>query len=302
MNKKPTRCLLLFKFSLVIVLFFCGDVFSQEQQKIRGQVSIPDSNHVQVIKTTDGSSLLGRITEIRESEIQFEGDFGSMTIAISKIKEIKEIPVTAIKKGGYWFPNPNVSRLFFAPTSRMLKQGEGYFADIYLFFPGFAYGVTDNITIGGGMSLIPGVDIEDQIFYFTPKIGVQSSKDVSFAVGALLIALPDIDNDSPFAGILYGGATFGTSDKSLSVGLGYGFVDDDFADKPMLLVGGEARVSRRVSLVSENWVLPGVEDAIISYGVRFFGEKLSVDLALLNTLGEDFFFPGLPYVDFVFNF
>ena len=32
----------------------------------------------------------------------------------------------------------------------MLKKGEGYFSDYELFFPGIAYGVTDNVTIGGG--------------------------------------------------------------------------------------------------------------------------------------------------------
>ena len=42
---------------------------------------------------------------------------------------------------------------------------------------------------------------------------------------------------------------------------------------------------------------------LISYGLRFFGEKLSVDLAFMNvpTTGE-YFFPGLPYIDFVVKF
>lgn len=34
----------------------------------------------------------------------------------------------------------------------------------------------------------------------------------------------------------------------------------------------------------------------------FFGESLSVDVALVNLLGEDAILPGFPYVDFVFNF
>ena len=95
---------------------------------------------------------------------------------------------------------------------------------------------------------------------------------------------------------------FGTTDKSFTIGIGYGFADGDLAEKPMIMVGGETRVSRRVALVTENWILPGVDNPLISYGVRFFGEKLSVDLALLNTLGEDSLFPGFPYLDFVFNF
>jgi hypothetical protein len=37
----------------------------------------------------------------------------------------------------------------------MLKQGERYFADYELFFPGFAVGVTDYLSIGGGVSILP---------------------------------------------------------------------------------------------------------------------------------------------------
>lgn len=70
----------------------------------------------------------------------------------------------------------------------------------------------------------------------------------------------------------------------------------------MIMVGGEARLSRRISFVTENWVFPGVDNPLISYGIRLFGEKLSVDLALINLIGEDFLFPGFPYIDFVYNF
>ncbi|UCE05773.1 MAG: hypothetical protein JSW07_19615 [bacterium] len=54
--------------------------------------------------------------------------------------------------------------------------------------------------------------------------------------------------------------------------------------------------------MTENWLLPGVDNPLISYDMRFFGEKLSVDLALINVIGDGIIFPGIPYVDFVFNF
>ncbi|MDW7681106.1 MAG: hypothetical protein SCK70_11110 [bacterium] len=116
--------------------------------------------------------------------------------------------------------------------------------------------------------------------------------------------LPDFDDDekAPLIGVFYAVTTIGGPDASLTMGLGYGFVDNDFADKPLLMLGGEKRLSRRLAFVSENWVMPGVDNPFISYGVRFFGEKLSVDLALWNVLSKDIFFPGFPYVDFVFNF
>ena len=146
--------------------------------------------------------------------------------------------------------------------------------------------------------------MSEQIYYFTPKIGLKAGEKIHVAAGALVIKVPDFDDEdeSPLAGILYGVGTYGHPDASLTFGLGYGFVDNELADKPLILIGGEKRLSRRIGFVSENFIFPGVDNPMVSYGIRFFGEKLSVDLALWNTLGKDALFPGFPYIDFVYSF
>ena len=285
-----------------IILILSLTAFAQEEADKFTYLVIPDENSMQILNLRDGSTLLGRITEIRAKDILFQTGVGEITIGREKIEKIELVPKSRIKGGKYWYVNPNTTRLYFAPTARMLKKGEGYFSDYYLFFPGIAYGFSDNFTFGGGMSLFPGVDPEHQLFYFTPKIGLKTSRNSNIAAGALVIAIPEIDNESPLVGILYGVGTFGDTDGSLTVGLGYGFVDDELADKPMFMIGGEKRLSRRVSFVSENWIFPGADFPVVSYGFRFFGEGISVDLALFNALGEEGFFPGLPWIDFVFNF
>ncbi len=281
---------------------FSLTAFAQEEADRFSYLIIPDENSVQILTLEDGSTILGRITEIKAKEIVFKSDVGDLTIPRSKIEKIELVSKSSIKKGKYWFENPNSTRLYFSPTARMLKKGDGYFSDYFILLPGIAYGVTDNITIGGGMSLVPWVDLNDQIFYFTPKIGLKASPNTNFAAGALIIALPEVDDESPLVGILYGVGTFGSADGGLTVGIGYGFVDDQVADKPMFMIGGEKRFARRISFISENWILPGVEVPLISYGFRFFGEGISVDLGLFNTIGNNLFFPGLPWVDFVVNF
>jgi hypothetical protein len=275
---------------------------AQEEADRFSHLIIPDENSVQILTLEDGSTILGRITEIKAKEIVFKSDIGDMTIPRSKIEKIELVSKSSIKKGKYWFENPNSTRLFFSPTARMLKKGDGYFSDYFILLPGVAYGVTDNITIGGGVSLVPWVDPNDQVIYFTPKIGMKASPNTNFAAGALIIALPEVDDESPVVGILYGVGTFGSADGGLTAGFGYGFVDGQVADKPMFMIGGEKRFARRISFVSENWILPGVDDPLISYGFRFFGEGISVDLGLFNTMGDNLFFPGFPWVDFVVNF
>ena len=296
---------------LIYTAISLNSIFAEEHAEntpssLTSQLAIPDSTQIQVLETTDGSTNIGRIVEIGAEEIAFKTDLGIIHIPISKIKHIETVSVDLIQKGELWFANPNITRLFFAPTARMLKQGKGYFANYYLFFPGFAYGITDRFTLGGGLSIFPGVDMNDQLFFVAPKFGLIQEKTFSFAMGALLARLPgddDVFQDDPEgAGILYGVTTFGQPDASLTAGLGYGFVGGDLADRPMVMIGGEKRLTPRTAFVTENWIFPGIDEPLISYGIRFFGKRLSVDLGLINTIGEGAIFPGVPYIDFVVQF
>ena len=283
--------------------FSVQTIYAEEKTSSGLNLTPPDADHIQIVTTVNGSTRIGRIVRKTENKIEFKTDLMTVIIPISNVKQIEKIPVSSMRNGEYWFPNPNATRLYFAPTARMLRKGKGYFADYYLFFPSVVYGITDNITIGGGVSLFPAAGVKDQLFYILPKIGIQITKRVNLAAGALVAKLPFADIT---AGILYGVGTYGTTETSITAGVGYGFVyyDDDSAttDKPMLMLGGEKRLAKRTALVTENWLFPGADQPLGSYGIRFFGEKLSVDLAFLTPLGADYFFPGIPYIDFVSHF
>ena len=285
-------------FTLIIfMLIIFTQLFSAGRSEGAISIEIPDSTKIQILTVEDGTSFIGRIIEIGEEELKFETKYGVLTFPVFEITELKLISKDRLKEGKYWFPNPNCSRLFFAPTARMLKQGEGYFADYFVFFPTFTFGITNNITLGGGFSILPGEDLDEQILLFTPKVGIKTSKKMDLALGALIVKLPE---DAQSAGILYGVSTFGTLDKSVTVGLGYGYFDDELADKPIVVLGGESRTSRNISLVTENWLVPEKDTPVISVGLRFFGEKISVDFALIFPLEEDVI--TFPYIDFVYKF
>lgn len=270
------------------------------------KLRVPEADRTQIITLRDGSSLTGRITEVGESEIKFSSQVGEVTIQIDQIEDIEEFSNTRIKGGKYWFPNPNQTRLYFGPTGRTLEKGQGYFSDLLLFFPSVTYGITNNISIGGGITIFPGVDFDKQLIYIFPKVGIKPSENVALAGSILILRIPQFDDDlveePDVAGIAFGTGTFGTEDLSFTGGVGYGYVEDDFADKPAVLLGGEWRFSRRLSFVTENWVFPGVEDALISYGLRFFGESLSADLGLFTSTDADAPQPGIPLVSFTYNF
>ena len=264
---------------------------------------VADSTMIQSVTLKDGSVLIGRIIQVDSNTIEFQTTMGVLTVPIVDIENIETQTLDTTVSGKYWFVNPNTTRLYFAPTARMLKRGKGYFSDYYIFFPGFAYGLTGNITIGAGCSVFPGLNLSNQIYFLTPKIGIRASRDFSLAVGALIIGLPaEMDEDISTMGILYGVGTLGSPRASLTMGLGYGFAGDELTDSPMAIIGGESRISRRMALVTENWFIPGLDYPLVSYGMRFFGPKISVDLAFWTIMGEGWFFPGIPYIDFVVNF
>jgi hypothetical protein len=255
-----------------------------------------------MLRTRDGSTLLGRLVAETPDTIRFETAGGLLVLPRASVAELRRIDSGDVHDGEYWFPDPNSTRLFFAPTGRMLKRGEGYFNDTYVVLLQFVAGLTDNVTLGGGFSVIPSSDLTQNVLYLSPKIGLISTGDLDVAVGAL-VGFAGHTNGS--GGVLYGVATKGGPDGSVSVGTGWLYSGKNVSSNPVFMLGGGLRISRRATLISENYVFSGFgTHAAAMYGVRFFGEKLSVDLAFVNAFGRDVnqYFPGIPYVAFSTRF
>ncbi len=149
------------------------------------------------------------------------------------------------------------------------------------------------------MTLVP-TGLDNQVYYLTPKVGLLNTDTFSVAAGALLAFAP-LDNGHSL-GIVYAVATEGGPDGSVSGGLGWGYLDSKLARRPAIMLGGAKRVARRMSLISENYLFPGTPDPLLSYGVRFFGEKLSTDLAMIYPMNSGVPVPGVPFVSFTVKF
>jgi hypothetical protein len=203
--------------------------------------------------------------------------------------------------------DPNYSRLMFAPTGRPLRKGDGYFADHELVFPGFAYGLSDNVSVAGGISTLPGLGLSEQLVYFSPKVGFELSDRAAVSLGGLVAGAGGAD-DIGTLGIAFGVGTFGPRDHSLSVGLGVAReLGGRFASTlPILMVGGQTRLSRSLALVSENWLVLGggvpLEEQPFGLALRFFNGRLSADVGVVligEVLEEGY---PLPWVSFTYHF
>ena len=282
---------------MVIFCLLCSVGFAEAQatNDVRARMTVPDSAHIQIVTLRDGSTIFGRIISVNADTVTFQSGAGRIQLEAGAIREIKVIPAANLHEGEYWFPNPNSTRLFFAPTGQMLKKGEGYVSDYELFFPGIAYGLTDNISIGGGVSLFPAA-VEDQAYYLTPKVGVSVGDNVHLAAGVLFAGAK-----GGTGGVYYGVGTFGDGNGSVTFGGGYGFAGGKIERKPVGMIGAEKRISRRIGIVTENYLLPvSGNNFLYSFGLRFMGENLTTDLALFNISGSRVI--GVPWVDFVFHF
>lgn len=271
--------------------------------QVRPTLKPAAEGRVQRITLHDGSELRGRIRSVGDSTVEFESSLGVTVIPIASIMAVKEELPGTVRRGRYYFPNPNETRLLFAPTGRMLPAGEGYLSDYWIFFPGLAVGVTDRFTMGGGMSVFPGIGIGDQIFYITPKVGIVQGPKFSAAVGVLAAGLPfdaSGTGGNSTAGVAYGVGTWGEPDGSFTAGLGYGFVNGRLANQPVVMVGGEARASPRISFVSENYLFPDANTAL-SGGLRFMGRGVSIDFALATLIGDGESFCCVPFLGVVWK-
>lgn len=266
-----------------------------------------------LIKLADGNQLYGKILERRKTEIDFETKtLGKVTVPVLNIKKMQIVEEGEMKDGKYWFPNPNNTRYFFAPSSFNLKKGEAYYQNVYFLMNSANYGVTDHFSVGGGIIIPLAV-------YFTPKVNFKITEKFYAGVGVLFGLLPDVNA----VGITYGLTTYGTNEHNITLGAGYGFFSDEFADRPIITVNGMTRVSRKIALVTENWSIPFTRydyeynndynappvvteikeyDTYFSYGLRIMGEKITIDIALVNSKDIFEFMPmGVPYVDFVYK-
>lgn len=122
---------------------------------------LSDTTRVQVLRLSDGSVIVGRVTDVRGDSAVVRTQVGQLTIARSAVRSIRVRPADSMRDGEYWPEDPNATRHFFAPNARMLARGDGYFCDIWLFLLCLTGGLSDRITFGGGMSVVPGIDIAE---------------------------------------------------------------------------------------------------------------------------------------------
>lgn len=252
------------------------------------------------IELQDGTSFTGIIVAQDDTTIHLRTAAGAeISIPKAQVKRVEPLDAELVN-GRFLRLDPNRTRLLLSPTARPLRVGEGYFADYEIFLPFAAVGVLDRVSIGGGISIVPGVST--QAIYLAPKVTMYDRNNVSAAVGALYATTTDFDGGG---GLVYGLATVGSSVRAFTVGAGFAYWDGHFDTQPAFVLGGEYQVSNNVKLLSENYVVVGADGAVLlSAAIRFFGDRLAADLGLFTSpeVLDEGGFPFAPLLSFAYNF
>jgi hypothetical protein len=128
MQKIFTRCLFL---SLLCLLPF----FMMAQ---------PQTDSTALTRVEMNDEFIGHIVSQDTSILILQTDkLGNLTFNKKDIVKITPIHTENIKKGEYWFENPQSARYLWSPNGYGLKKGEGYYQNIWVLFNQVSYGVTN---------------------------------------------------------------------------------------------------------------------------------------------------------------
>ena len=244
---------------------------------------------------SDGSRLVGTIVNEDDEQVVLRNESGTIVAARrDDIASLKEITGEVVD--GRFVPrDPNATRLFFGPTGRSLARGQTYLGVYEFLMPFVQVGITDRFSIGGGTPLVFGFNESERPFWVTPKLQLVNRARTQVAVGAFHV----FDTGGDGGGIAYAVGTHGGGSSSFTIGGGVTYGNGS-SGTGVLMVGGEHQIRHNLKLITENYLGKG-GDGIASGGVRFFGDRLSADLAIAIPIGLDQVV-GFPVLNFVYVF
>jgi hypothetical protein len=274
-------------------------LFSVTSIQVLGQSIAIDSLKVGqkvVAKMKNGDEFKGVIKNKSDSIIVINTMNGALHLNVTNVKSIDNDDYF----GKFRFPNVYDTRYFFGPSGFQLKKNKGYYQNILLTSNFVHYGITNNISIGGGFefaSLIVGYPI----WFISPKVGFEISKNVHAAGGVFIAGI----STEGTAALGYGVVTLGSNESNITFGAGYGYMSGAMSKKPALMLNGTHRVGNGIALLSENYFIPNSSsgfDFLGIEGIRLLFPKNSFDFGLIVAPYASSFILPIPYIGFSKHF
>lgn len=270
---------------IVIVLSFSFvTAFSQRKEALK----------TMVVKMIGGEEYTGEILSQDSNYIILQSKNGELKLLKTKIQSMQESSYS----GDFEFENPNMTRYLFGPSAIPLKKGKGYYQNVLVTFNFVNYGLTDNISIGGGFEFISTISGEP-IWFLTPKVSHSLNEKNHIGVGVFTAGLSTYG----YGTLMYGVYTRGTGEANITIGAGYGLFDGDISNSPILTFSGFKRLTNGLALTSENYIGTSTSSGYFGiHGIRFISRRNSFDIGGMVIPGSGLKIPIIPYASFVRSF
>lgn len=281
---------------LALLVAVGGSATRVDAQTTSSADALPQVATLYELAMRDGSRLYGSIERQDDVEVVFKTQSGTIvTVKRNEILSLRQV-IGTLMNGEFQPADPNATRLFFGPTGRSLKRGQTYLGVYEMILPFVQVGITDRISIGGGTPLMFGGGESGRPFWITPKVQLISGQATQVSVGVFHGFSGSGGGD--YGGVAYVVGTHGNTASSFTVGAGLAYSGGG-GRSPVVMVGGERQFRRNMKLITENYIWNSA-NGVVTGGVRFFGERLSADVALAVPIAD--FFVVAPMVNFVYIF
>jgi hypothetical protein len=292
------------KTKLMIGLIVCLSCLLILSEELSAQPA-NDTTTFYRIETTDGNEFFGSVvTQNNDSLVLKTSNYGELTLRKIYITKVTKLQPKVYRLGEYWPENLQAGRYFWVPSGLGLKAGEGYYQNVWVMFNQFAVGVTDWLSLGGGMVPLFLFPETETPVWFSPKISIPVSRD-KFSLGAGALVGTLIGGGNSGFGIIYGLSTIGDRSNNITFGMGYGYSQGDFNDNPTLSLSFMIRTGPKGYIVSENYYIGMGDDplTLIMLGGRSLIKKVGLDYGLVVPFYSDMegFF-AIPWLGFTVPF
>lgn len=220
----------------------------------------PDDSMYRVVKT-DGNILIGKLLQNDAREILLRTEDGrEIYIPQHVIKRLEPLSGERRSVGGEYTGEDRFSTRYFITTNGLpIKKGEHY-VQWNLFGPDFQFALADDLGVGIMTSWLG-----------TPLIGTikkswKLNDEAQFAIGGLVGTgswiSPDWGGALPFATV-----SFGDRQRNIAFSAGYGAIwsDGETTGRTLVSVAGMVKLSSRLSLVFDSFIMPPAPSEIVTY-------------------------------------
>jgi len=241
-----------------------------------------DSTTVVAFHMTKGKTRKGRVVTADDSSLTVLTLAGAtVVLPRSSIKEWDRLHGT-LTPAGFRPTDLTTHRLLFGPTARTFPRGGASLADHDVFIVSGGYGISDRVMLSAGTSLGEGIDSTGHntgqgLAFADGRVGLARGRLTAVAVGTFW-GWAGLDRAHGSVGAGYGVVTLGSNDHAVTVLGGYPFASRSFEKEPIVMLGGETRIGRRLKLMTEMWKLPQISRVAGIYGVRYLGDEFSVEV------------------------